>query len=173
MKAKTKTKLERKSKWNTYNFDYNKVMNFCDKLKKNNEKILYLEFVLKEKRNGDNGLDLDLYFPGTISFEEKIKNEIDYLYKELKLLDPYKAEGYNKIVWQRNKQDFPALFSKMINLGFFTFRKNKFVMLSNHFTWNDGEMTAEQLKHLLNNINNKPETHQVSDEVKFIIDNLK
>jgi len=46
-------------------------------------------------------------------------------------------------------------------------------MLCTHFTWSDGEMTPQQLTDALSNINNKSETHQLSDEVEFIINNLK
>lgn len=172
MKTKTKSITERKSKWSTYNFDYNKVMNFSDKLKKNNEKILYLEFVLKEKKNSKDGFDLDEYFPGT-SFEEKIKNEIKFLNKEMKLTNPYMAEGYDKIIWARNKQDFAPLFDLLMRLGFISFRRNKWEMLCNHFAWSDGEMTPKQLKDALSNVNHNPETHQVSNEVSNIMDCLE
>jgi len=165
-------KPDKKLKWDTFNFSYEKVMDFCGKLKKINEKILYLEYVLKEKKNNRDGFDLDEYFPGT-SFEDKIKNEIKYLRKELKLTNPYMAEGYDKIVWAKNKQDFAPLFDLLMKLGFITFRKNKWKMLCNHFTWSDGEMTPQQLTDALSNINNKSETHQLSDEVEFIINNLK
>lgn len=157
----------------TYNFNFEAIMEHSDKLKRINEKILYLEYVLKEKKDKDNGLNIDFYFPDTLSFEDKIKNEIKYLYKELKLLDPYKAEGYDKIVWAKNRQDFAALFDVLMQTGFITFRRNKWEMLVNHFTWNDGEMTTEHLRQALNNINSRPETHQLSDEVKGIIDKLR
>lgn len=172
METKPNNKAERKPKWETQNFDYDKIMKFCKTLKKINEKILFLEFVLKEKKNSKDGIDLDDYFPG-ISFEEKIKNEIKFLNKEMKLTNPYLAEGYDKIIWAKNKQDFAPLFDLLMRLGFITFRKNKWEMLSNHFTWNDGEMTPQQLKDALSNIRNKSETHQLSDEMQFIIDNLQ
>jgi len=34
-------------------------------------------------------------------------------------------------------------------------------------------MTSEQLKHLKNNIKNKTEVYQVSDEMKIIVDKLQ
>lgn len=178
MKTKTKNKTQSKTakaeKWDTFNFNFESIMECCEKkFKRVNEKILYLEYVLKEKKNSSNGLDLDIYFPGTASFEEKIKNEIDYLYKELKLVDPYKAEGYDKIVWAKNKQDFASLFDLFMQLGFISFRRNKWEMLCNHFTWNDGEMTPQQLKDALSNINHNPATHRVSDEISEIMDVLR
>lgn len=172
-KSKSKKEIVIEAKWNTYNYNYESVMSYCNTLSGINEKLLYLEYVLKEKKNNSEVIEVDKYFNFGTSFEEKISNEIRYLEKKIELCDPYRAKGYEKIVWQKNKQDFPALFNTMINLGFFTFRKNKWEMLSNHFTWNDGEMTAEQLKYLLSNINNKPETHQLSDEVNFIINKLE
>ena len=148
MKSGKKDQTTSNEKWETFEFDFKKVMDFCGKIKTTNDKILYLEFVLKEKKNGS--LDLDMYFLGP-TFEDKIKNEIDYLNKELKLKDPYMAEGYDKIVWAKNKQE----------------------VLCNHFIWSDGEMKTEQLRQALNNINNKPETHQLSDEIRLITDKLK
>lgn len=166
-------KPDKKTKWDTFNFSYEKVMGFCEKLKKINEKILYLEYVLKEKKNNRDDFGLDDYFPGIPSFEDKIKNEIKYLRKELKLTNPYMAEGYDKIVWARNKQDFAPLFDLLMQLGFISFRKNKWEMLCNHFTWSDGEMTPQQLKDALSNINHNPETHKVSDEISQLMDLLR
>ncbi len=169
-KTKQSTKVKSEIIFNTFNFDYGKVMDYCKKLKNTEDKILYLEYVVKEKKN-DGSLDIEAYFGP--SFAEKIKNEKRYLEKELKLKNPYKAEGYDKIVWAKNRQDFAPLFDLLMQLGFITFRRNKWEMLCNHFTWNDGEMKPEQLKDALSNIKNKPETHQLSDEIKFIIDNIK
>jgi hypothetical protein len=168
MKSKIKHKSEKKFKWNSYNFDYEKVMRFCDKQKKTSEKILYLEFVLKEKRNSSNAFDIDIYFSGA-SFEEKIKNEIRYLDKEMKLTNPYMAEGYDKIIWSRNRQDFAPIFDFLMRLGYISFRRNKWEMLCNHFVWSDGEMTPKQLKDALSNIIHNPETHQVSEEVSKLM----
>lgn len=170
--SKEKDKTTPKLKFNAFNFDYNKVMGFCGKLNKVSEKILYLEFVLKEKKNNKDGPDLEDYFPG-VSFKEKIKNEIKFLKKEMKLTNPYMAEGYDKIIWGRNKQDFAPLFDLLMQLGFISFRRNKWEMLCNHFTWNDGEMTPKQLKDALSNVNHNPETHRVSDEIGKLMDVLR
>lgn len=83
------------------------------------------------------------------------------------------SSSIEKIIWLKNKQDFIALFDKLMALGYIAYKKNRNEMLTKHFTWQDGEMTAEQLKHLKSNINNKPETYQLSDEMKIIIDQLK
>lgn len=154
----------------TFNFNYEKVKEHCKSLKDVKEKLRYLNYVMKEKKNSD-GIDIELHFPGP-TFIEKIKNEIKYYEKELKLTDPYKAEGYDKIVWQKNRQDFAPLFNLLMQLGFISFRRNKWEMLCNHFTWNDGEMTPQQLKDALSNINHNPETHRVSDEISDIINAL-
>jgi hypothetical protein len=72
----------------------------------------------------------------------------------------------DKIIWIKKKEDFIALFGKLLDQGFFTFRKDKYKLLCKHFKWIDGDMTPEQLKSLNNNIKNKSETHQISDELK-------
>lgn len=108
-----------------------------------------------------------------LTFEQKIDKEIKFLRKKLKLQNPYMAEGYDKIVWARNKQDFAPLFDLLMQLGFITYRRNKWEMLCNHFTWNDGEMTSQQLKDALSNINHNPATHRVSDEISEIMDVLR
>ena len=168
-KTKQSTKVKSELVFNLFNFDFDKVMGYCKKLKKTEDKILYLEYVLKERKNDDTP-DIEAYFGP--SFEKKIKNEKRYLEKELKLKNPYKAEGYDKIVWAKNRQDFAALFDVLGQLGYITYRKNKWEVLSNHFTWGDEEMTAEHLRQALNNIKNKPETHQLSDEMKIITEKL-
>lgn len=171
-KTKKTTEQQKKvTEYPKYNFNYEKIKAHCTTLKDIKEKLRYLKYVLKEKKNSD-GIDIDLHFPGP-SFIDKIKNEIKYYKDELKLTDPYMAEGYDKIVWARNKQDFPAIFDLLMRLGYITFRKNKWEMLCNHFTWNDGEMTPKQLKDALSNLNHNPETHQVSDDLANLMNTLK
>ena len=169
--AKTKRTIKGKSGivFNTFDFDFDKVMKYCRELKSTEDKILFLEYVMKEKKNDDT-MDIEAYFGP--SFEEKIKNEKTFLEKELELKNPYKAEGYDKIVWAKNRQDFAALFDILGQLGYITYRKNKWEVLSNHFTWGDEEMTSEHLRQALNNIKNKPETHQLSDEIRIIKEKL-
>lgn len=169
--SKPKKQKRRVDECPTFNFNYEKVKEHCKSLKDVKERLLYLNCVLKEKKNSD-GIDIELHFPGP-SFVDKIKNEIKYYEKEQKLTDPYSAEGYDKIVWNKTKQDFAALFDLLMQLGFITYRKEKLKMLSNHFTWNDGEMTSEHLRQALNNIKNKKETHQLSDEMQRIINILE
>lgn len=165
-----KTKSKSKEEYPAFGFNFEKVKTYVDKIKKLEEKIIYLEYVKKEKAINNDGL-LELYMG--LTFEQKIDKEIKYLRKKLKLQNPYMAEGYDKIIWARNKQDFAPLFDLLMRLGFLTFRRNKWEMLCNHFTWNDGEMTPKQLKDALSNVNHNPETHQVSDEISELMNCLK
>lgn len=165
-----KTKSRLKEEYPVFGFNFEKVKAHVDNIKKQEEKIIYLEYVKKEKAINNDGL-LELYMG--LTFEQKIDKEIKFLRKKLKLQNPYMAEGYDKIVWSRNKQDFAPLFDLFMQLGFITFRRNKWEMLCNHFTWNDGEMTPKQLKDALSNINHNPETHRVSDEINELMKVIK
>ncbi len=166
----SKTKTTKKEQYPLFDFNFVKVKVYAEKIKKIEDKIIYLEYVKKEKEINCDGT-LELYMG--LTFEQKIDKEIKFLRKKLKLQNPYMAEGYDKIVWARNKQDFAPLFDLLMQLGFITYRRNKWEMLCNHFTWNDGEMTSQQLKDALSNINHNPATHRVSDEISEIMDVLR
>lgn len=178
----TKKKVTKQKKANTvksinydvYDFRFDEVKKHCDTLSTPEEKILYLEYVKKEKNNNRDGLDLELYFNGP-SFIEKIENEIDYIKTEMKLKnkDTKQGERIDKIVWLKNRQDFVALFDVLMNYGFISYKKDKDVTLSKHFSWMDEEMTPEKLKHLRNNVKNKAEVYQLSDEMKIVVEKLQ
>jgi len=72
----------------------------CDTLSTPEERILYLEYVKKEKNNNRDGLDLDLYLQKP-SFVKKIENDIDYIKTEMKLKnkETKQVESIDKIVW--------------------------------------------------------------------------
>jgi hypothetical protein len=161
-------------KYDVYNFRFDDVKKFCDTLTTPEKKILYLEYVKKEKMNHSEGLALEFYYQGP-SFVEKIENEIDYIKTELKLKNKKtkQVETIDKIVWLKNRQDFVALFDVLMNAGFISYKKDKYVTLSKHFGWMDEEMTAEQLKHLKNNVKNKSEVYQLSDEMKIVVEKLQ
>ena len=177
--AKKKTTIKKKvvkknNQYEVYNFRFNEVKEHVDNLNTPEEKILYLEYVKKEKMNQSEGLDLEFYVPGP-TFVEKVENEIAFIKKEseLKTKSIKPIESTDKIVWLKNRQDFVALFDVLMNVGFVSYKKDKFVSLSKHFSWIDEEMTSEQLKHLKNNIKNKTEVYQVSAEMKIIVDKLQ
>lgn len=153
-----------------FDFQYDKIIGFCNDIKEENEKIIYLEYVLKEYKNNKSIFDLELY---DIPLDKRIKNEINYLKAKNELTNPNVTKNTPKLVWQKNRQDFAALFDLLFQLGFLTYERNKWEALSNHFTWSDGEMTGEQLRHALNNTKNKSETHQLSDEINGLIECLK
>lgn len=178
----TKKKVTKQKKANTvksinydvYDFRFDDVKKHCDTLSTPEEKILYLEYVKKEKSNNSDGLDLELYFQGP-SFVEKIENEIDYIKTEMKLKNKgtKQFESIDKIVWLKNRQDFVALFDVLMTAGFISYKKDKDVTLSKHFSWMDEEMTSEKLKHLRNNVKNKAEVYQLSDEMKIVVEKLQ
>lgn len=157
-----------------FNFKFENVKKYCDGLTTPEEKILYLQYVKKEKSNNTGGFDLELYLDGP-SFIEKIENEIEYIKTEMKFKkkDAKQIGSIDKIVWLKNRQDFVALFDVLMNTGFISYKKDKYVTLSKHFSWIDGEMTPDQLKHLKNNITNKAEVYQLSDEMKIVVEKLQ
>ena len=169
-----KKSLIKKNQYEVYNFRFDEVMKHADNLTTPEEKILYLEYVKKDKTNNHDGMDLDFYSHGP-NFEQKVENEISFIKKEMELKTKgmKTTENSGKIVWLKNRQDFVALFDVLMNNGFISYKKDKFVSLSKHFSWNDEEMKPEQLKHLKNNIKNKSEVHQLSDEMQIIVDNLQ
>lgn len=173
IKKKAKTLVSPKH-YDVFNFKFDDVKKHCDTLSTPEEKILYLEYVKKEKNNNRDGLDLELYFNGP-SFIEKIENEIDYIKTEMKLKnkDTKQGERIDKIVWLKNRQDFVALFDVLMTAGFISYKKDKDVTLSKHFSWMDEEMTPKKLKHLRNNVKNKAEVYQLSDEMKIIVEKLQ
>ncbi len=178
----TKKKVTKQKKANTvksinydvYDFRFDDVKKHCDTLSTPEEKILYLQFVKKEKSNNTGGLDLELYLDGP-SFIEKIENEIEYIKMQMKFKkkDAKQIGSIDKIVWLKNRQDFVALFDVLMNTGFISYKKDKYVTLSKHFSWIDGEMTPDQLKHLKNNITNKAEVYQLSDEMGTVVEKLQ
>ncbi len=168
MKKSNKSKKQKKKvdEFPTYDFNYDKVKEHCDGLEEIKAKLRYLNYVLKEKKNTD-GIDIEFHFPGP-SFIDKIKNEIKYYKDELKLTDPYMAEGYHKIIWLQKQQDFAFLFHRLLERNFIKLDREKYIMLCNHFKWKDGDMEPDQLKQAINNIKNRPETHKLSDDIKTL-----
>ncbi len=167
---KTKKVVSRKNEYDVCGFDYEKVIEKLKELETIKEQIIYLNYVLKEKKNNTGSLDLDLYSDGT-PFEKKIQHEINFLKAKLKIEEP---SGFkDKIVWMKNKHDFAFFFDKLYKEGFLSFRKEKLKMLSEHFKWQDEEMTPGQLKSLFSNVNRKYGTQEPSDEMATIIKNTK
>lgn len=169
-KRKTNKIVSSKNEYDVCGFDYAKVVENSKKLKTIKEQIVYLKYVLKEKLNNKSSFDIDLYSDGP-SFEEKIKNEIKFLKEKLKIEEP---SGFkDKIVWMKNKHDFAFFFDNLYKDGFLSFRRDKLKMLSEHFKWQDEEMTPGQLKTLFSNVNRKYGTQNPSDEMATIIKNTK
>lgn len=168
-KRKSKNIVSSKNEYDVCGYDYDKVIDYSKTLKSLKEQIVYLEYVLKEKKNNPTKLDLDLYSNGP-TFEEKIKNEIEYLKTQLEIDEPSGLK--DKIVWMKNKHDFAYIFDQLIKLGFLSFRKDKLKMLAEHFIWMDGEMTAKQLKTEFANINRKEWSQKPGEEVKDIVKHI-
>lgn len=169
-KRKSKQKKPARIEYDVCGFNFDTVIEYSKTLKTLSEQVIYLEYVLKEKKNNPTEIDLDLYTNGP-TFEEKIKNEIEFLKTQLEVEEP---SGFReKIIWMKNRQDFAALFDILIANGFISYKKDKYVSLCKHFNWIDEEMTPEQLKHLRNNIKNKSEVYQLSDEMKSTLEKLQ
>ncbi|MFA7421263.1 MAG: hypothetical protein WCZ90_16385 [Melioribacteraceae bacterium] len=168
-KRKSKENVSSKNQYDVFGFDFAKVINYSKTLNKLKVQIVYLEYVLKEKKNNPAELDLDLYSNGP-TFEEKIKNEIEYLKTQFEIEEP--TGIHDKIVWMKNKHDFAYIFDQLIKLGFLSFRKDKLKMLAEHFIWMDGEMTAKQLKTEFANVNRKDWAQKPGEEVSNIIKHI-
>ena len=168
-KSKKKNSVSKKNEYEVFGFDHEKVIDYSKTFITQKEQIIYLEYVLKERKNNPTKLDLDLYSSGP-TFEEKIKNEIDYLKTQLEIDEPSGLK--DKIVWMKNKHDFAYIFDQLIKLGFLSFRKDKLKMLAEHFIWMDGEMTAKQLKTEFANVNRKDWAQKPGEEVKDIVKHL-
>lgn len=151
-------------------FKYVEVIKHCDEFDDTEEQVKYLNYVLYKWMNDRPELDPN---GGMVpNFEERIKRDIEYREKFLDS-DGTEKTSNDKIIWAKNRQDFAALFDLLIQLGFISYRRKKWEMLCEHFTWNDGEMTPKQLKDALSNINHNSETHKTSDEISLIMDVLR
>lgn len=114
-----------------------------------------------------NVLSLTTEFSDLITWLDRFIRKVSVMneiYLDEEISDNYKSD--DKIVWMKKREDFIALFNKLFDLGFFAYKKNKYQVLAKHFAWPDDIMNPENLRHLKNNIVNKSETHQISDELK-------
>lgn len=160
----------------TFNFDFDKVISYCESIKTTQKRIMYLEYVLKEKKNSSNDLDIDLY-SNKEPFEKRIKSEIRFYRKQLKLLEeePNKeqeivsieksSKQIEKIVWLKNKQDLIFLFDQLIQFGFVPDRKDKDKFLFTHFTCEDQSRQSRALARGTNHKSNKSIRQQLKNNL--------
>ncbi|KAF0146142.1 MAG: hypothetical protein FD143_3347 [Ignavibacteria bacterium] len=146
-------------------FLYEEVINECDKYKTVEEQIEYLKYVLKEFKINPPRLDPN----GEVKPNFKEKMEIEIEYREKMLNGKQVTVQGEKIVWAKKREDFVALMDVLMNLNFILPKREKNIMLSDHFTWVDEEMTAEHIRQTRNNIKNKPELYKLSEEMEKIV----
>ncbi|MEW6195605.1 MAG: hypothetical protein AB1521_10670 [Bacteroidota bacterium] len=132
--------------------------------------------MLKEKKNSNNDLDIDLY-SNKEPFEKRIKSEIRFYRKQLKLLEekPNKeqeivsieksSKQIEKIVWLKNKQDLIFLFDQLIQFGFVPDRKDKDKFLFTHFTCEDQSRKSRALARGTNHKSNKSIRQQLKNNL--------
>lgn len=147
--------------------EYKIYINNLD-LNKIEDKVVRM--ILEDKKTGKRDIDvlsLVLEFKDYSIWLDKLIRKVLIINEVLGDDDEEDNQGQNdKLVWQEKKEDFVFLFNKLFESGFFVYKKNKYQILAKHFTWNDSEIDPKKLKHLNNNINNKNETHQISDKLK-------
>lgn len=161
----------------TFNFDFDKVISYCESIKTTQKRIMYLEYVLKEKKNSSNDLDIDLY-SNKEPFEKRIKSEIRF-YRKLRKAEleeePNKEQEIvsieknrtqiEKIVWLKNKQDLIFLFDQLIQFGFVPDRKDKDKFLFTHFTCEDQSRQSRALARGTNHKSNKSIRQQLKNNL--------
>jgi hypothetical protein len=158
---------DKKESYSEANARYNSFIKNIDSNKIKNNLVKEIIEDIKYKRRSIDVLSLQADFSTFIRWLDGIIRKINVIQEfseNDEQIDEKKEIG--KIVWQGKYEDFAALFDKLFELKFFVFKKNKFQVLAKHFSWIDGEMEPEKLKHLRNNIKNKSDTHQISDELK-------
>ena len=129
-----------------------------------------IKIIIEDIKNGRSNIDILSIQNELFNFIKWLDNVIRKLSVVIDISNYQDIDETNlndeKIVWLKKKEDFVALFDKLFELGFFAYSKNKHQLLSKHFIWPKEEMDSGKLKHLKNNIKNKPETHQISEELK-------
>lgn len=160
---------EMKKDFDVRGFLYKDVLEECSNYKAVEEQIDYLRYVLREYQINPPRLDPN----GEIkpSFKERIEIEIEY--REKLLHGKQVTVQGEKIVWVKKREDFVALMDVLMNLNFILSKREKNIMLSDHFTWMDEEMTSEHLRQTRNGIKNKSELYKLSLEMEKIVNIFK
>ncbi len=155
------------SRESTFDFIREEVMKCCKELPSIKEQLSYLNFVLLEKKNRPSELDENIGLKPT--FEEFIKNEIEYREKELS----FEKLCYNKrkiepteqelIWWKGTEPQVIYFFELLFRAGLIEQiqYQNRYSLIENHFKNKNGvQFDNLQLaianQNMLNNKTGKP-----------------
>ena len=128
----------------TFDFIREKVMEQCNDLPSIKDQLSYLNFVLLEKKNRPPELDENIGLKPT--FEEFIKNEIEYREKEISFeklcFDKRKIEPteHELIWWKGTEPQMIYFFELLFRAGLMDQiqYQNRFSLIENHFKNKNG-----------------------------------
>ncbi len=150
-------------------FDFNRerVIEYCNRLPSPKEQLSYLNFVLLERKNRPPELDQNIGLKPT--FEAFIENEIEYRERELSFgkLWPNKRMGNsieNELIgWKGTESQIIYFFELLFSAGLIdqTQYHNRFSLIENHFRNKNGDQfnnlqLAIANQNMLNNKASKP-----------------
>jgi hypothetical protein len=160
-----------------FKFDFEKIKKHSERLETNNEKLLYLEYVKKEKLNREDVLDVELFFNGP-KFTDKIENEIKFIRSKMELdktqkNENKKGEGAAELIWWKGTEgQLIYLYEELVkeNLIDGSQDDRKYVLLSKHFKNKKGEQfTNKQMsqaaQNLVANKTRKPKDADIIDNI--------
>lgn len=174
---KKENRIVTKSEYETFNFDFDRILNYCNSLDTNNEKLLFLEYVKKEKLNREDVLDVELFFNGP-KFTDKIENEIKFIKSKMELEKTQKYEnekGYGTaelIWWKGTEGQLIYLYEELVKKNLIDGSQDdrKYVLLSKHFKNKKGEQytnkqLAQAAQNLAANKTLKPKNADIIDNI--------
>jgi hypothetical protein len=160
-----------------FNFDFEKIKKHTENLETNNEKLLYLEYVKKEKLNKEDALDVELFFNGP-KFTDKIENEINFIKSKMELdktqkFENGKVDGAAELIWWKGTEgQLIYLYEELVKKNLIDSSQDdrKYVLLSKHFKNKKGEQfTNKQMsqaaQNLVANKTRKPKDADIIDNI--------
>ncbi len=160
-----------------FNFDFEKIKKHSEGLETNNEKLLYLEYVKKEKLNKEDVLDVELFFNGP-KFTDKIENEINFIKSKVELdktqkFKNGKVDSAAELIWWKGTEgQLIYLYEELVKKNLIDSSQNdrKYVLLSKHFKNKKGEQytnkqLAQTAQNLVANKNLKPKNSDIIDNI--------
>lgn len=160
-----------------FNFDFEKIKKHTESLETNKEKLLYLEYVKKEKLNKEDVLDVELFFNGP-KFTDKIENEIKFIRSKMELdktqkYENEKGEGAAELIWWKGTEgQLIYLYEELVKKNLIDGSQDdrKYVLLSKHFKNKKGEQytnkqLAQAAQNLAANKTLKPKNADIIDSI--------
>ena len=167
-------------KYPFFNFNPDKITEYChNKIKPDNEKLIYLEFVIKEYKNNQGLLGPVSILEITSPFIQKIRNEIEFINRIIEIKNStangkIKTETLNrkieKIHWQGKEVELIYLFKELIDRGLLKEEK-KYKMIADHFKQRNGKNFKPEI--LANSFQNMKKTYKNIDEITEAVNTFK